>query len=85
MGYKQAKIENNKLFVKHKENKDKGSRSSSSESLVNSNDIDIKLKEKEVNVSQDIFSLENIFDKSQKTFDPTVSFENIEDYEKENK
>ena len=83
MGYKQAKIENNKLFVKHKENKDKGSRSSSSESLQNSNDIDIKLKEKEVNVSQNIFSLENIFDKSQETFNPTVSFENIEDYEKD--
>ena len=82
MGYKRAKIGKDKLFVEDEEKKVKGSRSSSGESLENSNEIDIKLK-KEVNVYQNIFSLENIFDKSQEIFNPAISFKNIEDYEKD--
>ena len=72
MGYKKAKIGEDKLFVENKETKVKGL-----------NDIDIKLKDNEVIVSKNIFSLENIFDKSQQIFDPTISFKNIEDYVKD--
>ena len=49
----------------------------------NIDNIDIKLKDKEVNVYKNIFSLENIFDKSQEIFNPAISFKNIEDYEKD--
>ena len=49
----------------------------------NIDNIDIKLKDKEVNVYKNIFSLENIFDKSQEIFNPTISFKNIADYEKD--
>ena len=83
MGYKSAKIGKDKLYVENKEKKVEGSRSSSGESLENSEDIDIILKDKVVNVYKNIFSLENIFDKSQQIFDPTISFKNIEDYVKD--
>ena len=83
MGYKQAKINKKKLFPENEEQEDKGSNGSSSESLDNKNGLDSKLINYEVKVTKNIFSLENIFDESQKIFDPTINFENIEEYKKD--
>ena len=69
MGCKQAK---KKLFLENEKQEDKGSNGSSRESLYNKNCLDIKLINYEVKVTKNIFSLENIFNESQKIFDPIL-------------
>ena len=83
LGFKQAKINKKKLFPENEEQEDKSSNGSSSESLDNKNGLDIKLINYEVKVTKFIFSLENIFDKSQKISNPAINFENIEEYKKD--
>jgi len=77
MGYKQAKINKKKLFPENEEKEGKGSIGSSKDSL------DMELINYEVKVTKNIFSLENIFDESQKIFNPAINLENIEEYKKD--
>ena len=77
MGYKQAKINKKKLFPENEEQEDKSSIGYSK------NGLDIELINYEVKVTKNIFSLENIFDESQKIFDPIINFENIKEYKKD--
>ena len=79
LGYKQAKINKQILFPVNEFQQDKDSNGSSSESF----DLDIKLMNYEVIISKKTFSLENIFDESQKLFDPTINLENIKEYRKD--
>ena len=83
MGFKQAKINKKKLFPENEEQKDKGSNGSFRESLDNNDDLDIKLINYEVKVTKKIFNLENIFDESQKIFNPAFNLDYIEEYKKD--
>ena len=85
MGYKEAKINKEKLFPEKEEQDGKGSNGSSSESFDNKANLDIKLINYEIKVTENIFSLENIFDESQKIFfyDDKNKFENIKEYRKD--
>ena len=85
MGYKEAKINKEKLFPEKEEQDGKGSNGSSSESFDNKTNLDIKLINYEIKVTENIFSLENIFDESQKIFfyDDKNKFENIKEYRKD--
>ena len=82
MGYKQAKLNKKILFPEKEKKDDKGSSGSSSESLDNMNELDNKLINYEVKVAANIFSLENIFDESQKIFFSN-KYENIKEYRKD--
>ena len=81
MGFKQAKINKKKLFPENEE--DKGSNGSSSETLDDKDNLDIKLINYEVKVTKKIFNLENIFDESQKIFNPAYNLDYIEEYKKD--
>ena len=81
--FKQAKINKKKLFPQNEEQEDKGSNGSSSESVENKINLDYQLINNEVKVTNYIFSLEDIFDESQKIFNPAINFENIENYKKD--
>ena len=83
MGYKEAKINKKKLFSEKEEQKDKESNNSSSESLDDNSELDTELINYEVKVTKNPFSLENIFVKSQKLFNPFDNIENIEEYKKD--
>ena len=83
LGYKQAKINKKKLFPKNKEQEYKGSNGSSSEPLDDRIGLDNELIKYDVKVTKIIFNLENIFDESQKIFNPAVNFENGEKYKKD--
>ena len=77
MGYKQAKINKKKLFPENEDQEDKGSNGSYKIGL------DSKLINNEVKVTKNIFSLENIFDESQKIYNSIIDFENIKNYKKD--
>ena len=83
MGYQEAKINKKKLFSEKEEQKDKESNNSSSESLDDNSELDTELINYEVKVTKNPFSLENIFVKSQKLFNPFDNIENIEEYKKD--
>ena len=79
LGYNQAKINKKKLFSENEEEKNEGS----SESVDDQSDLDNELINYTVKVTKSYFNLNEIFDKSQKIFNPFNSIEYIEDYKKD--
>ena len=92
LGYKEAKIikkkenETNKtksilIYKKDEQNdKDKDSGGSASESLEDKSGLDFDLSNYTIRVTKNPFSLDKIFEQSQKIFDPVTNNENIKDY-----
>ena len=87
LGYKEAKINKKKIYSMGEETKDDNSKisniSSSSESLDDKNTFEKILLEKIIKLKKNPFNLHQIFEKSQKIFNPVESIDEIDEYKKD--